>query len=344
MRFMHDDEFLLLMVHCEDRANGYDKQHILTVPERIRLREVGIQTAHEQPSWASIEPKQGQYDFAYLDRIIQRNRDAGLKSLIQISGWRIPAWVPAEWRPKTLNGNLHDDMLSIWNEEAQAYNDAYYRMLYDKYNAHDIEFFFGEFQGGEGAIPPSHCFYEDAAIKSFQDMYGTLARPDLNNAETMNWLGQSVIKHFIRKASILYPRYNEVWNAQQFLMDRWSKAYGNFVQPDILKKFREMWPDGNIILLQYTYFDSAHDDECKNYVDMLVNISGCEVIAEAMFCAGLATTTPASIAKGFRGQIVHPANDINGEVLNDWMVEEVRKSHELWRASRENHSELQNAQ
>ena len=102
MNFMEDDEFLLLMVHCDDRANGFERLHILTVEERTKLREVGIKTAHEQPSWASIEPQQGQYNWSYLDNIINRNRQAGLKSLIQLSGWRIPNWIPAEWRPKAL--------------------------------------------------------------------------------------------------------------------------------------------------------------------------------------------------------------------------------------------------
>lgn len=333
--FLEKDEFLLLMVHCEDRANGFERQHILTVEERTSLREVGVKTAHEQPSWASIEPQQGQYNWGYLDNIIDRNRRAGLKSLIQVSGWRIPNWIPIEWRPKALQGTWHDDMLSIWNEEAQSYNDNYYRLLYERYNSADIMWFFGEFQGGEGVIPPSQCWHDRAALDSYSDFVGTRAIPDMAVEETMAWLGESCLKHVLRKNAILQPRYNEVWSCLQRLMDRWSKAYGNFIHPELLIKYRELYPDGNIVLLQYTYFDGSHDLDCINFVDHLVNISGADVIVEAMFCAGLPTTTPKAIAKGFRGQIVHPANAIEGESFTKEMLDAIRNSHNAWKESRE---------
>ena len=334
MNFLRKDEFLLLMVHCEDRANGFERQHILTIPERTKLREVGIQTAHEQPSWASIEPRQGEYNWGYLDNIIDRNRQAGLKSLIQVSGWRIPNWVPIDWRPKALQGTYHDDMLSIWNEEAQWYNDEYYRLLYNRYNAPDIMWFFGEFQGGEGVIPPSQCWQDRAAIENYKSVYGSDAMPDMANPETMDWLGKSCLRHVLRKNAILQSRYNEVWSCLQRLMDRWSKAYGNFIHPELLQEYRKLYPDGNIALLQYTYFDDSHDQDCQDFVDYLVDISQAEVIVEAMFCAGLPVTTPKAIAKGFRGQIVQPANAIEGEAFTQGMVDAIRNSHNQWVESR----------
>lgn len=332
--FLHDDEFLICMCHCEDRANGYERLHILTIPERTALRNVGIQTAHEQPSWASIEPQQGQYNWGYLDNIINRNREAGLKSLLQVSGWRIPSWIPKDWRPRALQGTYHDDMLSIWNEEAQRYNDAYFSLLYERYNSPDIMWFYGEFQGGEGVIPPSQCWHDEAAIQNYKSVFGSDAMPDMNNPDFLGWLGDACMKHLIRKNSIIQPRYNEVWSCLQRLMDRWSKAYGNFIHPELLKTYRKMWPNGNIVLLQYTYFDDAHDQDCIDFVDRLVEVSDCEVIVEAMFCAGLPTTTPKAIAKGFRGQIVHPANAMEGEPFEQWMVDNIKNSHEGWMRSK----------
>jgi len=53
-----------------------------------------------------------------------------------------------------------------------------------------------------------------------------------------------------------------------------------------------------------------------------------------MFCAGLPITTPKAIAKGFRGQIVHPANAVEGEAFTDGMLEAIRNSHRQWMESK----------
>lgn len=331
MNFMGDDEYLLLMVHCEGRAIGFEAQHILTIAERARLRGVGIQTAHEQPAWALLEPSQGNYDFSYLENIINRNREAGLKSLIQLAGWRIPDWMPVNWMAMQQNGTFERDMLSIWNEEAQQYSDDFYKLIINKYASPDVGFFFGEFQGGEGALPPSHCFYDAAALEHYKNIYGNSAIPDLDTPETTEWFKDSVIRHFMRKGKIFYDYNKEIWNAQQYLMNRWNKSYGNYAQPYILRSYREAFPDANIVLLQYTYFDDSHDQQDVEWVDMLREISKCEVIVEAMFCSGLPSTTPKAILKGFRGQIVHPVNEIGKTQLEEWEVDNIRASHNLWK-------------
>jgi len=339
MNFMKKDEFLLLMVHCEGRAKEWQlpggRQHILSVEERARLREVGIQTAHEQPAWNLIEPSKGVYDFDYLENIITRNRDAGLKSLIQISGWNLPEWMPNEWRARRDDGTYEDEMLSLWNEEAQEYSDHYYQLMIDNFPTDDVAFFFGEFQGGEGALPSTWCIYDDFALEEFHSKFGSEARPVPDAPETLEWMGNKIIEHYVRKSKILYPSYKEVWNEQQYLMDRWTKASGNYVQPDIMKKQREMFPDACIVLLQYTYFDSSHDERDVNWVDNLVDVSQCEVLVEAMFCKGLPETTPKAIAKGFRGQVVMPANEPSHTSLDDGMINAIRDSHNLWMESRE---------
>jgi hypothetical protein len=117
-------------------------------------------------------------------------------------------------------------------------------------------------------------------------------------------------------------------------MDNWGKGFGNYVQPDILAKFRELYPDSCIILLQYTYYDSSHLQDNVEYVDKIRNAYNCETFVEAMYCAGLPTTTPRAIAHGFRGQIVRPAFENQTNHLEDWHVENIRRSMELWRRSK----------
>lgn len=331
MNFMKDDEFLLLMVHCEDRAIGFEKMTILSTQDRKRLYDVGVRTAHEQPAWSKVEPARGQYDWGYLNRIIQRNRDAGLKSLIQLSGWRVPTWCPREWRAMRKEGHYEDEQLSFWNREAQEYVDSYYQAVINQYPEEDVGFFFGEFQGGEGALPPTWCVFDNAAVEDYKRVYGNDAQPIMDNPDTIDWMGKAIIEHTLRVQRFLYPKHKEIWNSQQWLMNQWNKGFGNFNQPELLRLFRQEFPDACIVLLQYTYFDSFHPQENAEYVDMLRDISGCEVIVEAMFCKGLPETTPKSIAKGFRGQIVMPANDSGGEAFQDWMIDNIRNSHNLWK-------------
>jgi len=333
MQFMKPDEFLLLMVHCEDRAEGYDKQLILNVSQREQLRNAGIQTAHEQPAWKSVEPAQGQYNWAYLENIINRNRNAGLKSLIQIPGWRIPPWMPNEWRARRRDGLFESEQLSMWSNEAQNYMEAYCDLLVSRYKSADVEFFYGEFQGGEGSYPPTQCFFDESALNNFKATFGNV-EPDVTHPLTQMWFKDKIVEHHLRLAKVFYPQSKELWDCKQELMDRWSKAYGNYAQPDILEAYQKEFPDCNMALLQYTYFDGAHLQPEIDWVDMLVNRFHCEVIVEAMFCKGLPTTTPKAIAKGFRGQIVHPANEVGGEEFQQWMVDNIKISQERWMASR----------
>ena len=338
MNFLKDDEFIIFMAHNAQRtSDSGDTYRVHTLEERSRMREAGIQTAHEQPAWNILEPSRGSYNFAYLDNIISLNREAGMKSLVQIAGWRIPTWIPHEWKAKRKDGVVETEVLSMWNDEAQEYSDAFYERMINEYkNQKDVMFFFGEYQGGEGAYPPTWCLYDDAALENYKRIYGASAEPKPGDPETLGWFGGMIVDHFIRKAYYFHTAYNEIWNEQQYLMDTWTKAFGNFRQADTLELFHRVWPESNIVLLQYTYFDSSHNDACKEFVDKLVKASECEVIVEAMFYSGLPTTTPQAIAKGFRGQILHPTKEsFSGEALCDEAINNIKNSHKMWMESRE---------
>ena len=349
---MKDDEFLLFMAHNYTRdfddnkpiAFHPIKPYVLNLQDRIRLYDAGIRTSHEQPAWHTLEPSRGDYNFDYLDDIIKLNREAGLKSLIMIHGWRIPAWMPKEWRAKTKEGIYEGQMLSMWNQEAQEYGDDYYRMLDDRYmDQSDVAFIFGEWQGGEGAMCPTHCYHDWAALEDYHKIYGTTATPDLSTPETTQWLGDTIIRHFLRRGALLYPKYHEIWNALQFIMSVeqsskgsfGSKAFGNFVHEDIIKTYRESFPDACIVSCQATYYDDSHGQDNVDFVDKMRYTYNCEVIVEAMFCRGLPITTPKAIAQEFRGQLVRPAFEEGATKLEDWMVDAIRDSHQLWMESRE---------
>lgn len=343
---MDDTDFLLLMCHNETRTSddnrknyrnhGYGvRQYILTVQDRKRLYDVGIRTAHEQPAWQTIEPSKGEYNFDYLDMLINRNREAGLKTLMQIHGWRIPYWMPKEWKARTKEGIIEDEVLSLWNKEAQEHGDKLYKVLDEHYwNDRDVAFFFGEWWGGEYVYPMTWCMYDDVAVEDYKSVFGSSAMPEPDTPEMLYWFGKKATEHFIHRAELLYPKFHEIWNMQQYVMDKYSKAYGNFIQLDLCKAYRKLHPDGCIVSCQCTYFDELHGKDSILFIDFLKELVNCEVIVEAHYCSGLPKTTPIAIAKGFRGQLVRPAYENAATFLKDSHVNNIKVSIETWRKSK----------
>jgi hypothetical protein len=192
---------------------------------------------------------------------------------------------------------------------------------------------FGEYQGGEGIYPPAPCFYDPPAVENYKQVYGTSAYPDINTQETLDWYGRKIIEYSLKKQAILYPQHNEIWNMQQLLMDTWSKSSGNFVIPETFQAFRDTYPEGSLVFLQFTYYDKAHQEiPNEAFVDNIMNTYNSEVLVEAHFAQGLKNTALTSILKGFRGQVcglLHPQAGTTH--LENWMVDEVRNAVNLWK-------------
>jgi hypothetical protein len=331
MNFMVSEEYLLLMNLGRHMLQGTP---VLSIPERMRLKEVGIETAIEYPEWADMEVVRGEYAFSSIENILCMNREVGMKTILAIPNCWLPTWFPDEWRPKHLDGRYNTAALSIFNKEAMKYEQDFFKMLVDKYTAPDVMFILQEHDTGESAFP-NYFFYEDCAKEDFYSVYDKDVVMDLNNSETRVWLEDAIINHFLDLQRIFYPPYKEIWNSLQWLIAKLNPPSMNYLQPRILESFQKEFVDANIVLLQYTYFDDSHPQENVEYVDMLKEKYCKDVIVEAMFCAGLPTTTPRSIAKGFRGQIicpVHPHTHESG--LHEWMVDAIAQSNRLWKESK----------
>jgi len=320
--FLVDDEYIVLM----SLDNSIEKFHVITLDDKKRFRDVGIQTTIEYPERVSIEPTQGIYDFSLMEKMLERNRTADLKTIFTLCQSFLPAWMPEDWFGKTQDGNIARHVLSMWNKEAQKSTREYYREVIQKFAAPDVLFVFGEWQCGEGALPPTPSYYDKFALEDFGGI------PNIANTETRDWLGATVLKHFMVRYSefCYYQKRKEIWNAQQWLINQWGEGSGNYMQSGILECCKKLSMD--IVLLQYTYYDQAHGTENEIYVESLKNDLGCDVIVEAHYARGLKITTPAAISKGFRGQIVCPTHPQAGSfsVVEPWMFGEVSWSHNKW--------------
>lgn len=335
MNFLKDDEFILLMNY--NPTILYDcGTYFPNLSERIRFRDVGIQTAIEYPQWYAIEPVQGEYDFVSIENMLFLNRSAGMKTIFSIPGWEYPKWMTDEWFGQDIHCVVNRRFLSLWNKDAQEYQNSWMDMLIKKYQADDVFFVLGEFQLGEGAMPHYPTFYDRSALKDYHRVFGYDRYPKLENEETQRWLKSKVVYHMLQQQRLFYPQRKELWNMQQWLMSKLNPATMNHLQPDILDAYKVFFPDANLVLLQYTFYDHDHPQENVEWVDTLKKQFNMDVIVEAHFCEGLKVTAPDAIAKGFRGQIICPTHSQTGHrMIEDWMYGEIKKYNELWRTKYE---------
>jgi len=333
MNFMVDDEFLILMNINPALDPLMDTIPALPLDARKKLREVGLKTALEYPNWIRINPAPHEFDFMEVNEFLSMNRSADMKTIFPVTNWNIPEWVEDDWYAKHRDGSINRTVLSIWNEEAQEYTDYYCKKLISNFGARDVLFYWGDWQGGEGIYPAEQCFYDRCALEDYRANYGSTATPDITTQETLDWYGKKIIEHSLRKQRIFYPQHKEIWNAQQYLMETWTKAFGNFVIPETFQAFRDEFPELSLVFLQYTYYDDAHYKiPNEEFVKKMQADYNCEVIVEAHFAQGLKTTTPRAIIDGFRGQVCGLIHFQSGKfAFEDWMVEEVGKSITLWK-------------
>jgi len=335
MTFMAPNEFLLGIsagAYWEPPAYFH-----LTLADKSALRNAGIQTVIEFLDWSIMEPSRGEYDFSSIDEMLRVNREAGVKSILEVPGQKSPTWMPDEWMLKNEEGSREARRdfpdyghASLWNEEAQKYVLDYLELLVEKYLAPDVLFILGEFQGGEAILPCEPFYYDEFAITDYKKRYGTDAYPDITHVETKRWLQEAAIKDMIKKYKIL-NQHNEIWNMQQLLMNDWSESTINYAQKDILRAYKDVFPDSHIVLSQYTYWDTSHTERHKNYVDEIKEEFQCDVIVEAMWPTGLSVTTPGSIAKGYRGQVIGTEYQGVAEMrLESKVVDAIKEAHRQW--------------
>jgi hypothetical protein len=333
--FLERDEFLLLQ-NSNPLSPAFVRSYSPNLEERKRFREAGIRTAIEYPSWRLTDVDVNKdCDYSHTMNLINTNREAGMKTICIVGGWELPDWIPDEWKARDKSGAYEKEVLSLWNDIAQKYSDLYYVKLLNECEADDVLFVFGEFQGGEGVYPSNAPLYDDAALYDYKRTFGNSAYPDMNNPETLEWYGKKATEYHFRKQKIFASqRHKEVWNMQQRLMDVWTKGFGNFTQREIIQRMREQFGNNMTITLgQFTYYDHEHYEiDNEQFIDGLVRDYNCQVLVEAHFCQGLKETTPKSIVKGFRGQIIGPTHEQSGyNHTEDWMFDEIRKSIELWK-------------
>src|SRR5512139_213076 len=104
MSFLRDDEYIILMNLGTHMLQGTP---VLSLDNRKRIRDAGVQTAIEYPEWAEMEPAQGIYDFSIIERTLEVNRSVGMKTIFSVPTPFVPTWIPDEWRYRYADGTYN---------------------------------------------------------------------------------------------------------------------------------------------------------------------------------------------------------------------------------------------
>jgi hypothetical protein len=301
----------------------------IKIDDLKRIKDAGVNYCTQYCRWDAIERQMGQYNWAATDVLVDRVSQSGMKCIL--FGYHVPLQcAPTDWYSRIQSGQPIGEVLSYWNEEAQAYARNFYYKLVDRYGSDTCLVAMSEYLSGECCLHNIPSFYDQAALQDYAKTYRGV--PDINNENTKKWLQDAVVKHYLDTQEVLVPQHNEIWEELQWLIATQSLANGNFAQPEVQKACLERWPDVNYVLLQYTYF--MHGEPYFAYIRNLIK-NKINLIVEAQYVTGLKNgTTPIAIQHGASGQIVAPLHPFTGQrELEPWMYEVIEKAATEFRNS-----------
>ena len=141
-------------------------------------------------SWAALEPEEGNFDFSWLDTIMDKLAVEGAKAVLATPSGARPAWMSEKYpevlriaanRHRNLHGQRHNHCPSspVYREKTEKIN----RMLAERYKDHPalLVWHMSNEYGGE-----CHC---DLCQKNFQDWLRVRYNDDIDQLNHAWWTG-----------------------------------------------------------------------------------------------------------------------------------------------------------
>jgi hypothetical protein len=319
MGFLEPDDYMVVMnLPAFQRIPG---QCIELSDDELRaLKSVGCKTVINYLYWA-----RGWQD---ADRYVAQAERVGMKCVLATPMGPRPG-LPENCYARSKGDGVISSVMSIWSDEAKGFLIEHLAEAMERYP--DALIVYHDYLGGESVLHNVPSFYDRAALASYHDIYPD-TNPDIATSETVEWLRDSVVKHFLAVDRELFHQ-GSIWNALQWCIAQQSMANGNFAQEDVLRAERKAWPDAEIVLLQYTHF--AHNEPYPSLVNKWMTDFNLKVIVEAQYCEGLERTAPVAIERGFHGQIVCPLHPWAGvERVGQLELAQIAAAHRLWEKAR----------
>lgn len=323
--FDPDEHFILMDINTIE-------EKLMTPDDLKAFRDAGIRTAEGfQLNWDWVEPEKGVYNWRYLDDYVERVLGCGMKAILKCYTFG-PPWLPDAWCVKIASGIAHG-CVSPFNEEAVGYALEFYKKVRDRYNQPGKVLVFNSwFSNGETMFSNEPAWFDDAAIASYQKMYGADARPEVGNPLSEAWLKKTLIDFMVAQTQILGENETkEVHTCLHPAIADFPGLYGNgnaWIEDLIAEYHRLGFVTHHLYYtwIQWGYLWGKMREWARKYNEQMWG--GAEGAQNVM------TTTPFAIENGLRGLYIGPLHPFyQYKHAEGWMLENIRKANDRWERS-----------
>ena len=225
--------------------------------EDIRLmKEAGLTVVRVgESTWSLFEPQDGQFEFAWMDRILDKLHAAGIKVILGTPTYSIPSWMAAE-HPEVLSHTIDDKQsyygirqnMDLKNPTYLRYCERIIRKMMEHFAQHPAIIGYQVDNEVEARNIDNPDYFEGFRDYIKEEFKGDLK--ELNRRWGLNYWGMNINKweDFYDRKGVTNPSYKVWW-------ERWNrKVTADFLnwQVDIVNEYRR--PDQFVFHCFMPYF------------------------------------------------------------------------------------------
>ena len=225
--------------------------------EDIRLmKEAGLTVVRVgESTWSLFEPQDGQFEFAWMDRILDKLHAAGIKVILGTPTYSIPSWMAAE-HPEVLSHTIDDKQsyygirqnMDLKNPTYLRYCERIIRKMMEHFAQHPAIIGYQVDNEVEARNIDNPDYFEGFREYIKDEFNGDLK--ELNRRWGLNYWGMNINKweDFYDRKGVTNPSYKVWW-------ERWNrKVTADFLnwQVDIVNEYRR--PDQFVFHCFMPYF------------------------------------------------------------------------------------------
>ncbi|MBR5715978.1 MAG: beta-galactosidase [Bacteroidales bacterium] len=211
--------------------------------EDIRLmKEAGLSVVRVgESTWSLFEPQDGQFEFAWMDRILDKMHEAGIKVILGTPTYSIPSWLAAE-HPEVLSHTIDDRQsyygirqnMDLLNPTYRRYCERIIRKMMEHFAQHPAIIGYQVDNEVEARNIDNQDYFEGFRDYINREFKGDLK--ELNRRWGLNYWGMNINKweDFYDRKGVTNPSYKVWW-------ERWNrKVTADFLnwQIDIVDEYR----------------------------------------------------------------------------------------------------------
>ena len=238
--------------------------------EDIRLmKEAGLTVVRVgESTWSLFEPQDGQFEFAWMDRILDKLHAAGIKVILGTPTYSIPSWMAAE-HPEMLSHTIDDKQsyygirqnMDLKNPTYLRYCERIIRKMMEHFAQHPAIIGYQVDNEVEARNIDNPDYFEGFREYIKEVFNGDLK--ELNRRWGLNYWGMNINKweDFYDRKGVTNPSYKVWW-------ERWNrKVTADFLnwQVDIVNEYRR--PDQFVFHCFMPYF--CNIDQVEAFRQML---------------------------------------------------------------------------